>query len=77
MNGKINYKLSDDALEQVVGGAQNMNGNQSGETLAKCPNLKCKSHDTNYIGYNNDKAVFKLNSGGRAYCTVCHTEKDM
>lgn len=80
MNKKINFKLSDEALEQVVGGAdaENMNNKHADESNARfkrvCPNKHCKSHDPYYPGYDNGQAVFTQWGGGRAYCDVCGQE---
>ena len=68
-----NLKLSDDALDQVVGGSGNVNegGKVLYQKMIKCPNKGCKSHTPDSPGYDNDLALFDFYSGGRAQCTVC------
>ena len=67
MNGHIEYKLSDEALDLVTGGTQgNTTDNTQGSTLHVCSNKACPSYD--------QKVIFYLYGGGRARCSVCNTE---
>lgn len=61
-------RISDEALEQVSGGAAGGNSG-TGQTFPHiCPNKNCPSKKDNY------KSMFKMYSGGRAYCVNCHQE---
>ena len=77
MSEKMKMTLSDQALEQVVGGTDTNNGNMELKKKMVCPNPGCESHNPRSPIYDNNQAWFKLISGGRAYCEVCNYERNL
>ena len=77
MNINTRLKLSDDALDQVVGGAGNIGvkGGAFEPRQLVCPNPRCESHNTKSLKYDNNLAWFDIYGGGRGKCRVCGKER--
>ena len=79
MDKMMKLKLTDDALEQVVGGTGDDTAVGDGFTKKRmvCPNKSCESRKPGSPAFEDGKAWFRLYGGGRAYCEVCGKETNL